>query len=300
MRNFLCVALSLLELGYYAVGIRLDSGNLAKLSLEARREMERLCEKYDRIVEEMRGIVFPEGCILHYVYSRFPPRPHAFPECLVVMASNDLNETKLRALQNKRHGLTAFGIGTELVTCRAQPALGCVFKLASLNGGARIKLSEEPGKSTVPGGKDVYRVFQRKADDSGDAFVADILVLVAEKDSLPVVGALFQYVAEATLRHADLLSLNVQNLVSTVVPSRVEPLLETVWAGPDGAGAAAAIYGTPEYLDSARKHLREEMRSLDMDRNTLELDAPGTVGLSLALTSLLIDLRRNPLGSASR
>lgn len=44
------------------------------------------------------------------------------------------------------HEIDAFGIGTYLVTCYAQAALGCVFKLVEINNQPRIKLSEDVTK----------------------------------------------------------------------------------------------------------------------------------------------------------
>lgn len=44
------------------------------------------------------------------------------------------------------HEVDAFGIGTNLVTCYAQAALGCVFKLVEINKQPRIKLSEDVSK----------------------------------------------------------------------------------------------------------------------------------------------------------
>ncbi|KAG9137996.1 hypothetical protein Leryth_019378 [Lithospermum erythrorhizon] len=99
--NFCAVALALNDLGYKAVGIRLDSGDLAYQSCEARKFF----------------------CAIEKEFNN----PH-FGK-MSITASNDLNEETIDALNKQGHEVDAFGIGTHLVTCYAQPALGVVFKL---------------------------------------------------------------------------------------------------------------------------------------------------------------------------
>ncbi|KAG8061697.1 hypothetical protein GUJ93_ZPchr0003g16567 [Zizania palustris] len=120
--NFCAVALALNDMGYKAAGIRLDSGDLAYLSIEAR--------KFFHEIEEEFGFV-------------------GFGK-MNITASNDLNEETIDALNKQGHEVDAFGIGTYLVTCYAQAALGCVFKLVEINKQPRIKLSEDVTKVYMP------------------------------------------------------------------------------------------------------------------------------------------------------
>ncbi|KAI8017147.1 Nicotinate phosphoribosyltransferase 1 [Camellia lanceoleosa] len=132
--NFCAVALALNDLGYKAVGIRLDSGDLAYLSCEAR--------KFFRTIEkELRVPDFGK---------------------MSITASNDLNEETLDALNKQGHEVDAFGIGTYLVTCYAQAALGCVFKLVEINNQPRIKLSEDVSKVSIPCRKRCFRLYGKE------------------------------------------------------------------------------------------------------------------------------------------
>jgi nicotinate phosphoribosyltransferase len=59
----------------------------------------------------------------------------------------------------QQHEIDIFGIGTNLVTCQKQPALGMVYKLVELESIPRMKCSEEQEKTTLPGKKNVFRIF---------------------------------------------------------------------------------------------------------------------------------------------
>ncbi len=102
--NFLSVARALHECNYQAIGLRLDSGDLAYLSLEVRARFVEAADKFD----------------IPYMKS------------FTIVASNDINEDILISLEKQQHAIDTFGIGTHLVTCQKQPALGCVYKLVEV------------------------------------------------------------------------------------------------------------------------------------------------------------------------
>ena len=125
--------------GYEMVGIRLDSGDLAYLSKEARK-----------ILDE-----------------------HGFPRAQII-ASNDLDEHLIASLKAQGAPINIWGVGTRLVTGYDQPALGGVYKLAAVrdDDGAwqpRLKLSEQAIKINTPG------LLQVRRYRDGEQFVADML-----------------------------------------------------------------------------------------------------------------------------
>lgn len=123
--NFLIVALALHQLNFKPVGVRIDSGDLAYQSIEIRKTFKMAAKHF--------GIEY-------------------FAD-LSIVGSNDICEDTIASLNQQGHSLNAFGVGTHLVTCKSQPALGCVYKLVKVNGLNRIKLSEDPIKTTMPGKK---------------------------------------------------------------------------------------------------------------------------------------------------
>ncbi len=123
--------------GHELAGIRLDSGDLAYLSIEARRLLD------------AAGFT-----------------------AAVIVASNDLDEHIIASLKQQGAKIGLWGVGTKLVTAFDQPALGGVYKLGAIRdaGGPwayKVKLSEQAAKITTPGILQVAR-FTRNGEFIGD------------------------------------------------------------------------------------------------------------------------------------
>lgn len=125
--------------GSRLAGVRLDSGDLAYLSIEARKILDRA----------------------------------GFEDALIV-ASNELNEHVIGSLKDQGARIDVWGVGTELVTSYDQPALGAIYKLSAVrrSGGEwqhRIKLSEQAVKVNTPG------LCQVRRFRSGSEYVGDMI-----------------------------------------------------------------------------------------------------------------------------
>lgn len=112
-------------------GIRLDSGDLAYLSKEARKMLDA-----------------------------------AGFETAVIAASNDLDEYLLHDLKIQGAAITSWGVGTNLITSKDCPSFGGVYKLAAIRNEKgefipKIKLSENTEKITNPGNKTIYRIYDK-------------------------------------------------------------------------------------------------------------------------------------------
>ncbi|XP_041473895.1 nicotinate phosphoribosyltransferase-like isoform X1 [Lytechinus variegatus] len=177
--NFLAVTLALDEVGYKAKGVRIDSGDLAYLSLCVRDIFKKVGTEFSL----------------------------PWLEKLMIVASNDINEETLLSLnqqmisqtilanKTKGHGIDAYGIGTHLVTCQKQPNLGGVCKLVQINGVPRIKLSQDVSKVTIPGRKVVYRLFSSE----GHALI-DLMQQVDEEPPKPMERVLCRHPFEESKR----------------------------------------------------------------------------------------------------
>ena len=139
------------------------------------------------------------------------------------MASNDLNEAVLLSLADQGHEINTFAIGTNLVTCQAQPALGMVYKLVEINGEPRIKLSQDTVKTTIPGAKEVYRLLGQEGVP-----LMDLMIRAGEPRPQPGKRILARHPFDEKKR-------------AYVTPTVVLPLLRLVFCG----RATAAVQ--PEY-----------------------------------------------------
>ncbi|MBW2260640.1 MAG: nicotinate phosphoribosyltransferase [Deltaproteobacteria bacterium] len=141
----IAVARELEGRGKKLAGIRLDSGDLAKLSREARAMLD------------------AEGL-----------------EDVKIVCSGDLDEHAIRDLKQRGARIDGWGVGTRLVTAGGDPALAGVYKLAAVRTKdgqwePRSKTSDEPHKATLPGVKQVWRL---SGPDGG--MVADLIALESE------------------------------------------------------------------------------------------------------------------------
>ncbi len=112
-------------------GIRLDSGDIAYLSIEARKMLDEA----------------------------------GYPDCKIV-ASNSLDEHIISDLLRQGARIDIFGVGERLITAKSEPVFGGVYKLVATeeNGEIlpKIKISENVEKITNPHFKKAYRLFDNK------------------------------------------------------------------------------------------------------------------------------------------
>ncbi len=136
VRNAIRIGIKLRETGHKFIGIRLDSGDLGYLSIEAHKMLEEA----------------------------------GFGDAIIA-ATNDLDEYLIESLKHQGAKINLWGVGTKLVTAYDQPALGGVYKLgAILENGVwtpKVKLSERSSKTSIPGVLQVRR-FEANGQFLGD------------------------------------------------------------------------------------------------------------------------------------
>jgi nicotinate phosphoribosyltransferase len=142
-------------LGITKCGIRLDSGDIAYLTKEARKMLDAA----------------------------------GWQSC-TISASNSLDEELIRDLLLQGAKIDCFGVGERMITARSEPVFGGVYKLVAVEDEAgtitpKIKISENVAKITTPHYKKLFRFY---GNDTGKA-IADYLTVYDESvdDSRPLV-----------------------------------------------------------------------------------------------------------------
>lgn len=133
-------------LGIQKCGIRLDSGDLAYLTQQARKMLDEA----------------------------------GWTECQISV-SNSLDEYIIRDVLRQGAKIDMFGVGERLITAKSEPVFGGVYKLVAVENGEgqvepKIKISENVGKITTPHYKRLYRFYGK---DTGKA-IADYLAVYDE------------------------------------------------------------------------------------------------------------------------
>lgn len=134
----------ILPRGYRPKGVRIDSGDLVYLSNKARQMLDEA----------------------------------GFSDCKIIV-SNALDEYIIQEILDNDAKIDSFGVGERLITSRSEPVFGGVYKLAAIERNKkiipRIKISEDEGKITNPGVKEIWRIY-----DDKDKAIADVITLKDE------------------------------------------------------------------------------------------------------------------------
>lgn len=253
--NFLCVALALHEFGHKPVGIRLDSGDLSYLSKRVRAAFKDCAKQFGIDYFEHLNITASNDineAVLNSLNEQVRKHGSAASSTGSESASGNIvagpvespavahNYARHVCLQ--RHEIDSYGIGTHLVTCQAQPALGMVYKLVEINGEPRIKLSQDVSKVTIPGRKEGFRLI-----GSNGKPLLDLMIGCNEKP--PAMGK-------------KLLCRNPFDELrrAYVTPSDVIPLHELFWDGANGG----IVVDLPT-LEERRKYVAEQFELIRED-----------------------------------
>jgi nicotinate phosphoribosyltransferase len=283
VKNFLAVGWALFLTGHKPVGVRVDSGDLAYFSRMIREEFR----KADKIIaeetakeeqekekerEESTGGKEEEGQGQQQDQQQ-PGQQNSQTtvsfsfEKLMIVASNDINEDVLLSLNREGHEIDIFGIGTHLVTCQKQPALGCVYKLVEINDTPRIKISQEPEKMVIPGRKEIYRLY------GAEGFpLVDLMTLDSEEPphSNPEYGIKVQHPF-------------VENKRAMIRPVRVVKLLGLVFSD----GRPIEELTSAERIMAARRRCESQLSELRSDHTREVNPAPYKVSVSEQLYDYL-------------
>ncbi|MDY3024868.1 MAG: nicotinate phosphoribosyltransferase, partial [Streptococcus hyovaginalis] len=145
-------------------GVRLDSGDMAYLSKEVRKQLDEA----------------------------------GFTDAKIY-ASNDLDENTILNLKMQKAKIDVWGVGTKLITAYDQPALGAVYKIVSIeddNGHMKdtIKLSNNAEKVSTPGKKQVWRITSREKGKSEGDYITFSDIDVTKMDEIHMFHPVYTYI----------------------------------------------------------------------------------------------------------
>ncbi|MFJ7973571.1 nicotinate phosphoribosyltransferase [Psychrobacillus sp. NPDC096389] len=148
------------------IGIRLDSGDMAYLSKEARKMLDEAGFKEAKI-----------------------------------SASNDLDEYTIMNLKAQGARIDTWGVGTKLITAYDQPALGAVYKLVAIENEDgemvdTIKISGNPEKVTTPGRKRIYRIINNVNGHAEGDYIALAHEKPQEEERLKMFHPVHTYISK--------------------------------------------------------------------------------------------------------
>jgi nicotinate phosphoribosyltransferase len=221
--NAIKVFQELRQKGHQPMGVRLDSGDLAYLSIQAAKLLDAA----------------------------------GFEDVSIVL-SNNLDElviwqiTTQIAQEAPRYGIDAerlirrlvYGVGTRLITSWGEPALGGVYKLVAVHDQGKwvpaLKISDSPSKTPNPGYKRVWRLYDQRGKATAD--------LIGLEDEQP--GQEEQIALRHPTDHTKFRSLQPDQL------SEIEPLLEDILS------EGKLVYELPT-LEMMRKRREADVERLD-------------------------------------
>jgi nicotinate phosphoribosyltransferase len=174
IRHAVEVGRHLRSIGKDLGGIRLDSGDLAYLSIVGRRILDQAGFHTTQIV-----------------------------------ASNDLDEYVIGSLNEQGALIDLWGVGTKLVTAFDQPALGGVYKLGAIRSGngpwqKKVKLSEQAVKVSNPGSLQVRR-FEDENEYLADMIYDDLDGVPTGRTIVDITDVTIQKRIPASAKFHDLL-----------------------------------------------------------------------------------------------
>ncbi|NLX10996.1 MAG: nicotinate phosphoribosyltransferase [Chloroflexi bacterium] len=221
--NAITVFEELRRKGYEPVGIRLDSGDLAYLSIRAAKMLD--------------DAGFPATTIV---------LSSNLDELVIWQIMTQIREEAPRWEMDADHVINrlAFGVGTRLITSWGDPALGGVYKLVAVCDGGHwkpaIKISDSADKTPNPGHKCAWRVYDRRGKATAD--------LLGTEDEDP------QAMHTILLRHPS--DHTKSRVLAQDEITRIEPLLIPILDG------GRLVYDLPD-IEAIRQQRREDVERLD-------------------------------------